>query len=154
MEYTLCPDLAPQPVQSILLELLTDTQMREVLIAQLISLAALDDFVPGEQPIPADSELVCEPTDSELACEAIATLVQMSILSEGERSTFITDAEPHIDFEEGDFVSMDGVILAIMFASDAVIDQLIPLVPLELVSAAISTFSSENQAVARSRFFN
>lgn len=56
------------------------------------------------------------------------------------------------DSNSGDLENWDGIALAMLFASDALLDEMISNVPPEVRSAIISQMPAEQHALARSMF--
>ena len=140
MTHIICADLAPIPVHSVLFDWCTDSAELQKFINAVTSNANIKDF--GKSAL-NQGQSIC-------ACEAISILVQCRITQESTRIIFIEEEKPHEDFEETDFESWDGIMLAIQFAGDDLIMKIMSKIPTELISAAIAVMPPENQARARS----
>lgn len=143
MTHILCPELAPLPVTT----LLDDWNSSRAEFSLFIEAVTADvDAADFGTSLPEQTASVC-------SCEAITILVQCRTVDSSVRQQFLQEERPQDDFEPEDFETWSGVLLALQFAGDELIERILKEIPIEFIAAAIMVLPEENQARARAIFY-
>jgi hypothetical protein len=88
---------------------------------------------------------------------ALMLMMQARMTGEVSREEMLLEGDLAADISDnnsGDLENWDGISLAIMFASDWLLDKMISNIPSEVRSAIISQMPTEQHALARSMFMS
>jgi hypothetical protein len=143
MKHIICHDLAPAAVDFLLRTLYGDEAEFEVFMESVLSDVNEKDFGVSSS---TDTASIC-------SCEAITIVVQCRAVDLSVREEYLRDVRPQDNFEEEDFASWDGVLLALQFASTEVLVKISKRIPVELLACAIQILPPEVQSKAKQIFY-
>ena len=144
MKPIICEHIAPSEVFDTLHELSVDTEAAEFMQR------TLHEAENGEGLSIRDAS--GEPNSRSTV---LMFMLQARMTGETDRAKMLKESELAADISnnnQDDLVNWDGIALAMLFASDALLDMMISNVPPEVRSAIISQMPTEQHALARSMF--